>query len=172
MNLSSPDRRDALLRAPTLDLTLSPLPGVPDGKKQEDESEEEKSDIEEEERPKDWADQVEEEEKSSDVKEKKVFPLEESIEALEDFARGIIKCFTKLPEVKCCLCEEGEEDFKYSPIRRKDQVAALEALALRMMEWRRPGGPRKRRKYKEGYDSLVMERRYAMELHGLDVKHQ
>ena len=111
------------------------------------------------------------EERSSDVKEKKV-SVKKSIEALEDFARGIINCFTKLPEVKCCLCEEGEEDFKYSPIRRKDQVAALEALALRLMEWRRPGGARKRRKYKEGYDSLVMERRYAMELHGLDVEHQ
>ena len=97
--------------------------------------------------------------------------LEESIEALKDLARGIIKCFTKLPEDKCGLCEEGGEDLKYSPIRRKDEVAALEALALRMLEWRRPDGALKRRKYKAGYDSLVVERRVAMKYHGLDVEH-
>ena len=88
-----------------------------------------------------------EEEERSIPKEKS---LEESIEALEYFARGIIKCFKKLPEDKCGLCEEGGEDLKYSPIRRKDEVAALEALALRMLEWRRPDRALKRKKYAEG----------------------
>ena len=60
------------------------------------------------------------------------------------------------------MCEEGGEDLKYSPIRRKDEVAALEALALRMLEWRRPDGALKQRKYAEGYDSLVEERHEAM----------
>ena len=53
-----------------------------------------------------------EEEKSSDIEEEeRSVPegryLEESIEALEDFAQGIIKCFSKLPEDECDLCEEG-----------------------------------------------------------------
>ena len=54
------------------------------------------------------------------------------VEALEDFARGIINCFSKLPEGECSLCEEGKEDLKYGPIRRKDRVAALETLALKI----------------------------------------
>ena len=64
---SASPQRDALLRAPILNLTLSPLPRVPDRQEQEEEKAGESSDVEEEEKSKDWADQ--EEEKSSDIKE-------------------------------------------------------------------------------------------------------
>ena len=110
--------------------------------------------------------------KEDNEEEERSIPKEKSIEALEDFARGIIKCFTKLPENKCGLCEEGGEDLKSSLIRCKDEVAALEALALRMLEWRRPDGALKRRKYSEGYDSLVEQRHVAMKYHGLDVDYK
>ena len=64
---SASPQRDALLRAPILNLTLSPLPRVPDRQEQEEEKAGESSDVEEEEKSKDWADQ--EEEKSSDIEE-------------------------------------------------------------------------------------------------------
>jgi hypothetical protein len=53
----------ALLRAPTLDLTLFPLPEVSDEKKKEEKGEEveEEEKSKKEERPKDWANQVEKE---------------------------------------------------------------------------------------------------------------
>ena len=114
---------------------------------------------------------MEEEERSSDVKEKKV-SVKKSIEALEDFARGIINCLSKRPEDKCNLCEEGAEDLKYSPNRCKDEVAALEALARKMLKWRRPDEALKRRKYAEGYDSLVEECQVVMKYHGLDVEYR
>ena len=78
--------------------------------------------------------------------------------------------FSKLPEGKCSLCEKGTEDLKYGPIRRKDRVAALETLALKMLEWKKPDEALKQRKYAEGYDSLVRERHEAMKYHGLDVE--
>ena len=56
----------------------------------------------------------------------------------------------------------------YGPIRRRDKVAALEELAQKMLEWRRPDEALMQRKHAEGYDSLVNERRLAMKYHGLD----
>jgi hypothetical protein len=117
------------------------------------------------------------EEKSSDIKEEessvpKEKSLEKSIEALEDFARGIINCFSKLPVDECSLCKKGNEDLKYYPIRRKDRFAALEALALKMLEWKKLDKALKQRKYPEGYDSLVRERHLAMKYHGLDVQYE
>ena len=75
MDPASP-QRDALLRAPTLDLTPSPVPEVPGWKKQEEEGEDVERDVnsdvkEEEERSRDWTDQVEEEERSGDIEEEK-----------------------------------------------------------------------------------------------------
>ena len=97
--------------------------------------------------------------------------LEETIETLEEIASGIINCFSKLPVVdECSLCKEGKEDLKYSPTRRKDRLAALEALALKMLAWKKPDEPLKQRKYAEGYDSLVRERHEAMKYHELDVE--
>ena len=91
----------------------------------------------------------------------------------EEIASGIINIFSKLPvEDECSLCKEGNEDLKYSPIRRKDRLAALEALALKMLEWKKPDEPLKQRKYAEGYDSLVRERHVAMKYHGLDVQYE
>ena len=114
------------------------------------------------------------EEKSSDIEEERSVPegrsLEKSIEALEDFARGITNCFSKLPEDECSLCEKGKEDLKYYPFRRKDRVAALEALALKMLEWKKPDEALKQREYEEGFDSLAEERHEAMKYHGLDVE--
>jgi hypothetical protein len=116
------------------------------------------------------------EEKSSDIEEERSLPegrsLDKSIKALEDFARGITNCFSKLPEDKCKLCEKGREDLKYYPIRRKDRVSALEALALKMLEWKKPDEALKQREYEEGYDSLARERHDAMKYHGLDVKYE
>ena len=76
----------------------------------------------------------------------------------------------RLPEVKCIMCEKGTEDLEYGPSRREDRVAALETLALKMLEWKKPDETLKQRKYKEGYDSLVEERHEAMKYHGLDVE--
>ena len=58
---------------------------------------------------------------------------------------------------------------RYGPIRRKDRVAALKALALKMLEWKKPDVALKQRKYEEGYDSLAAQRHEAMWYHGLDV---
>ena len=127
------------------------------------------SDVEEEEKTKEDIgveepkSQDQEEKKSSKMKEavkskEKPSDIEESIEALEEIASGIINIFSKLPmEDECSLCKEGSEDLKYSPSRRKDRLAALEALALKMLAWKKPDEPLKQRKYAEGYDSLVRE---------------
>ena len=99
--------------------------------------------------------------------------MEESIEALEEIASGIINWSSKLPVVdECSLCMEGEEDLKYSPSRRRDRNAALEELALKMLAWKKPDEPPKQRKYAEGYDSLERERHVAMKYHGLDVQYE
>jgi hypothetical protein len=109
-----------------------------------------------------------EEEKES--KEEKKLGKKLRVEALEDFAKGIIDCFTKLPESVCRLCAQGSDNLKYGPLRRRDKVAALEELAQKMLEWRRPDEALMQRKYAEGYESLVDERRSAMKYHGLDVE--
>ena len=70
------------------------------------------------------------------------------------------------------MCKEGKEDLKYHPIRSKDRFAALEAVALKMLEWKKPDEALKQRKYEEGYDSLVRERHLAMKYHGLDVQYE
>ena len=80
--------------------------------------------------------------------------------------------FSKLPEGKCSLCEKGTEDLKYGPIRRKDRVAALETLALKMLEWKKPDEALKQREYEEGFDSLAEQRHEAMKYHGLDVEYE
>ena len=101
------------------------------------------------------------EEKSSDIEEERSVPegrsLDKSIKALEDFAQGITNCFSKLPEDECSLCEKGKEDLKYYQIRRRNTVSALEALALKMLEWKKPDEALKKREYEEGYDSLAEE---------------
>ena len=110
-------QRDALLKAPTLDLTL---PEALDGQRQEDDSKggeegevdsksdsvdsdgeeekagEESSDVEEEEKSKDWADQVEEEATNeakafrSDIREALFKEKNEwSKEAAKDFVKGL-----------------------------------------------------------------------------------
>ena len=153
----------ALLRAPTLDLTTpSPLPEDPgcEGEEEEKSKEEEKSNVD-----RDVVSDVEEEEKSKEGRS-----LDKSIKALKDFARGITNTFSKLPEDKCSLCERGKEDFKYYPIISTDRVSALEALALKMLEWKKPGEALKQREYEEGFDSLAEERHEAMKYHGLDVE--
>ena len=114
---------------------------------------------------------MEEEEKSGDIEEEER-SVKKSIEALEDLASGIINRLSKWPEDECNLCEEGAEDLKYSPNRCNDEVAALEALARKVLKWRRPDEALKRRKYAEGYDSLVEERQVAMKYHGLDVEYR
>ena len=70
------------------------------------------------------------------------------------------------------MCEEGNEDLKYDPIRCRDRFAALEALALKMLEWKKPDEALKQSKCKEGYDSLVEQRHEAMKYHGLDVQYE
>ena len=72
---------------------------------------------------------------------------------------------------ECSFCKEGKEDLKYHPIRRKDRFAALEAFALKMLEWKKPDEALKQRKYAEGYDSLEGQRYEAMKYHGLDVQY-
>ena len=120
-------------------------------------------------------------EEEKENKEEKDLSKKLRVEALEDFAKGIIDCFTKLPESVCRLCAQGSDNLKYGPLRRRDKVAALEELAQKILEWRtpdealmlkwrRPDEALKRRKYAEGYDSLVKERRLAMKYHGLDVE--
>jgi len=193
-------RRDALLSPLNLNLNLTPppLPKFLGGEEQ-DEQEESDIELDESkedapvEEPRDFGeteeeetgDVEEEEEEESDTEEKdftgeSVKDLELTseeelskklrVEALEDFAQGIINCFSKLPEKVCSLCEKGKEDLKYVPIRRKDRDAALEALAKKMLEWKRPDEALMQRRYAEGYDSLVKERRSAMKYHGLDVE--
>jgi len=192
-------RRDALLSPLNLNLNLTPPP-LPKFLGGEEQDEQEESDIELDEskedapveEPRDFGEteeeetgDVEEEEEESDTEEKdftgeSVKDLELTseeelskklrVEALEDFAQGIINCFSKLPEKVCSLCEKGKEDLKYVPIRRKDRDAALEALAKKMLEWKRPDEALMQRRYAEGYDSLVKERRSAMKYHGLDVE--
>ena len=70
MDPASP-QRDALLRAPTLDLTLSPLPEVLDGQKQEEHSKdsEDSEDGEDSDVDCDVDKDVEEKEKSSDIED-------------------------------------------------------------------------------------------------------
>ena len=84
------------------------------------------------------------------------------VEALEDFAQGIINCFSKLPEKVCSLCERREEDLEYAQSRRRDRIAALEALAEKMLKWKRPDEALMQRRYAEGYKSLVKERNVAV----------
>ena len=112
-------------------------------------------------------DSLEEEKENKEEKEvgKKIW-----VEALEDFAQGIIDCFTKLPESVCKLCAEGSENMEYGPIRRSDRNAALEELAQKMLEWRTPDEALMQKKYAKDYNSLVNERRAAMKYHGLDVQ--
>ena len=175
----------ALLRAPTLDLNPSSPPVLPlrdalpeKSRRQEEENSEKvfsdvESDIgdigEEEKWKEEGSSDVEEEERSVP----KEGSLEESIEALEEIASGIINWSSKLPVVdECSLRKEGEEDLKYSPSRRRDRNAALEELALKMLAWKKPDEPPKQRKYAEGYDSLERERHVAMKYHGLDVQYE
>ena len=109
-------------------------------------------------------------EEEKENKEEKELGKKLRVEALEDFAQGIIDCFTKLPESVCKLCAEGSENMEYGPIRRRDRNAALEELAQKMLEWRTPDEALMQRKYAKDYDSLVNERRAAMKYHGLDVQ--
>ena len=120
----------------------------------------------------------EREETFSEVEE--VVPEEESrnwnvVRALEDLTEAIIgwRSLTskKRFESVCILCEEGTEDFKYGPIQRKDRVAALEELAVKLMKWKKPDeafGVQKTRV--NGYNSLAEERHLALKYHGLDVE--
>ena len=109
-------------------------------------------------------------EEEKENKEEKDLSKKLRVEALEDFAKGIIDCFTKLPESVCRLCAQGSENLKYHPIRRRDGVAALEGLAQKMLEWRTPDEALMQKKYAKDYNSLVNERRAAMKYHGLDVQ--
>ena len=120
----------------------------------------------------DWSQQIEDEDSEEVFVDEYAKELGKKfrVEALEDFAQGIINCFTKLPESVCKLCAEGSENMEYGPIRRRDGVAALEGLAQKMLEWRTPDEALMQRKYAKDYDSLVNERRAAMKYHGLDVQ--
>ena len=143
--------------------------------------EEKSSDIEEEERSvtkeeeeksRDFVSDLEKGDSLEEEKENKEKDLSKKlrVEVLEDFAKGIIDCLKKLPVSVCKLCAQGSENLKYGPIRRRDKVAALEELAQKMLEWRRPDEALMQRKYAQGYDSLVNERQLAMKYHGLDVE--
>ena len=102
--------------------------------------------------------------------------IHEVVDNLEQIAASIKHTFTKplydkKSESVCDLCEEGIEDLKYGPIHRKDKVAALEELAEKLLEWKKPDEAWRRLKtYADGYNSLVEERHLAMRYHGLDVE--
>ena len=64
--------------------------------------------------------------------------------------------------------QKGEEDLKDAQSRHRDRIAALEALAEKMLEW--PDEALMQRRYAEGYKSLVKERHLAIKYHGLDVE--
>ena len=100
--------------------------------------------------------------------------LRHKVEALEDLARGMIHMQNNMKKLEsvCVLCEEGTEDYKYGPIQRKDRVAALEELATKLLEWKKPDEALGMQKTQvDGYNSLVEERHLAMKYHGLDVEH-
>ena len=139
MDPASP-QRDALLRAPTLDLTLSPLPEVPDGKKQEEESDTKSEDSEDGEDSDVDSDvdcdvdkDVEEEEKSSDIEDKSKSQVDVDVvgdakeedwkrirEVREELGRRLVHEPTGPPPVcrvrtLCSRVAEDESELSFQP---------------------------------------------------------